>query len=638
MIFVLLFLLFGGLILTPKTVLGLPILLSDDFNDGNQLDGNPAYWEEIFSNNNWFIENGKYIGTTAVPSTASNSRTLAGDLSWSNYAVEATLKSISGVDRHLLFRFDQNRPIPRGYAIKYRDAEYGFSGHIELQKAGLEVVSSNGTFKSKLGDTHRLRVEGIDNHIKVFVDGQKYIDYVDNNSPILSGKIGLLIENSGSGLTNITEYDDVFVEQISSFSDEVPTLTSTPTPTIAPTPTPTASPTIAPTPTVEPTIAPTPSPTLSPTPTPVSHILSVSDIKQYSSPWGDQIYDSATNWTSNPTIDRWGCALTSASMVLKYWGHNINPDELNTWLKNQADGYVGNGLLNWLAVTRYTKQHDSQTTPTLEYRRLPGTLENISTEVDNGRPSILKLPGHFVVGKGYADGGNYYINDPATTQPTLSYYGNSYLALNQFKPSHTDLSYILLTINPGYTISVFNSSGNPVGESYLEEPLLDQVDGVSTSGDSLGVYMLPIPDDGIYRVEVTGPAGEYVLNSYVYNTAGDVDIQTFNGIAGTDQKDLVQVDVTGDTSTTTRKVTIVDILNDWNNAYSQGFIKNRTFYRSVKSLLLTAKKYINKKKYTQAKSVLVLARGEIVRQTPAFIDTQTSGIIVSELDSLISSL
>ncbi len=541
----LLFLLFGGMFLAPKTIFGLPLLLNEDFNDGNQVDGLPAHWEEILSSGNWLMQNGKYVGTT-VPNTGLNSRTLAGDLVWSNYAVEATLKSVSGVDRHLLFRFDQNRSVPKGYAVKYRDAESGFSGHIELQKAGLIVVDTNDSFKSKLGESHRLRIEGIGNRIKVFVDGQKYIDYIDDDNPILTGKIGLLIESSGSGLTNITEYDDVLVEQISNFSDE--TLTATPT--------------------VAPTFIPisTPTPTITPNPTPVSNVLSVSDIKQYSSPWGSQTYDSANVWSNNPTINRWGCALTSASMVLKYWGHNINPDQLNTWLKSQSDGYLWNGLLNWLAVSRYTKQHDSISTPTLEYRRLPATLGNIETEIGNGRPSILKLPGHFVVGKGYEDGGNYYINDPATTQSTLGYYNNSYLALNQFKPSHTDLSYILLTINPEYTLSVFNSLGNMVGEFNLEEPLLDQVGGVSTSGSSLGMYILPVPDNGTYRVEIVGPSGIYTLNSYIYNTDGDVTLTSFSDTIETGKTDKIEI-----------------VIDDEGG----NIVKNEDFYKSIAELLLT---------------------------------------------------
>jgi hypothetical protein len=617
MFFFLFILLIGGLILAPKSTLASTLLLHEDFNDGNQFDGTPALWEEILSTNNWSIQGGKYIGSSP-PGGGIYPRSLTGNLSWSDYALEATVKSISGVDRHILFRFDQNRSIPKGYAIKYVDSESGFAGHIELQRAGVEVLQSNSTFKSHIGESHRVRVEGIGNRVKVYVDGQKYIDYVDS-TPILTGKIGVLIEPSGSGLTNITEYDDILVEQISTFSDDLVT---------TPIATPFSSPTSLPN--------STPVPSLIPTPTPISNTLGVSDLKQYSSPWGNQIYDTANNWSNNSTIDRWGCALTSASMILKYWGHNINPDQLNNWLKSQADGYIGNGLINWLAVSRYTKQHDTNTSPTLEYRRLNGDLQNIVNEINSGRPSVLKLPGHFVVSKGY-QGDQYFISDPATTQTTLGYYGNSYLALNQFKPSHTDLSYILLTIDPQYSISVFNSNGNSVGVFNIEEPLIDDVEG-NNSGKSLGTFLLPLPEDGIYRVEVTGSSGTYNLNSYVYNTDGGVSLNILEGVMGTDQKDKIQITINGETSSSIKQITIQDILDDWNNLNIQGYIKNKTFYRSVKTLLLTAKKYISKKKYSQAKVVLNLAKTQIKSFTPVFIESKSSEMMTSEIDILISSL
>ena len=88
--------------------------------------------------------------------------------------------------------------------------------------------------------------------------------------------------------------------------------------------------------------------------------LNVPPLKQISDPWQNQVYDSANLWSPlNPTINRWGCALTSAAMVFQYHGltklpdnTTLDPGTVNAWLKTQLDGYVGNGYVNWLALSR----------------------------------------------------------------------------------------------------------------------------------------------------------------------------------------------------------------------------------------------------------------------------------------------
>src|ERR1700722_603606 len=95
----------------------------------------------------------------------------------------------------------------------------------------------------------------------------------------------------------------------------------------------------------------------------VSQDLSVPLIKQTSTPWQSQEYDSAHIWNpSNPTINAWGCAMTSAAMIFRYYGINelpdgtpLDPGTLNKWLENQPDGYVETGWVNWIALSRLSK-------------------------------------------------------------------------------------------------------------------------------------------------------------------------------------------------------------------------------------------------------------------------------------------
>jgi hypothetical protein len=67
-------------------------------------------------------------------------------------------------------------------------------------------------------------------------------------------------------------------------------------------------------------------------------------------------------------------------MVFKYNGvkklpngKELNPDTLNNWLITQKDGYIGNGMVNWLALSRLSKQAISINNITefdaLEYNR-----------------------------------------------------------------------------------------------------------------------------------------------------------------------------------------------------------------------------------------------------------------------------
>jgi len=137
----------------------------------------------------------------------------------------------------------------------------------------------------------------------------------------------------------------------------------------------------------------------------------------------------------------------------------------------------------------------------------------------------------------------------------------------------------------------------------------------------LGVYLLPVPIDGVYRVEMTGAGGIYEFSSYIYDTNGEVNMQTFKGLTNENEKDLFEIKIAGEGNQVRRKIDISGILGDWNLANSQGKIKKSLFYTSVKSLLLLVEKYINQNNVF----------------TPLFIDSNTSKAIVSEIDSLLAN-
>jgi hypothetical protein len=73
--------------------------------------------------------------------------------------------------------------------------------------------------------------------------------------------------------------------------------------------------------------------------------------KQNDPLWANAIYDHASDWSSEPTMSRWGCALSSVAMLLKAYGyHNLpngevlSPLSLNQWLMEETDGIL---LMVW---------------------------------------------------------------------------------------------------------------------------------------------------------------------------------------------------------------------------------------------------------------------------------------------------
>ena len=408
---------------------------SDNFN-GNSSDN----WDVLTESGtaNWTVTGGMY-GLLISPGVSNAiPKNSVWNYSWTNISYDVDVVGKQGVDKNIFIKFvDTNNFIElhsndHGLYLEKKSnlGEYGILGFSSI----LMFNNLSYHFHIEIKNNSEITVER---------DGVKIFD-VTEMKPLNNWKVGL---RAGTGSTQTTEvwFDNVVVKKL-----EEGTPTPTPTPTVSPTLTPT------PTPTPSPTLTPTPSPT--PTPTPYVS-LNVSDLKQYDSLWKNEIYNSAAVWSNNPTVEHWGCALTSATMVLRYHNHDIWPKSLNDWLISQPDGYFGHGLVNWLAISRYTKLHDSASHPTLEYRRLSPTTATLLAELNNDRPAILNVPGHFIVAKSQtAD--SFGINDPAyASRTTLSAYANTFQTLGSYRPSHTDLSYIFIVADPETTLDVTDPDG-----------------------------------------------------------------------------------------------------------------------------------------------------------------------------------
>ena len=124
------------------------------------------------------------------------------------------------------------------------------------------------------------------------------------------------------------------------------------------------------------------------------------------------------------TVGSAGCAVTSAAMVLAYYGADVDPGRLNTWLKN--NGGYSECAIYWEKPPYY----QSGLGLGLALKKIPMNpfdWNRLKSELDNCHPVIVHViaPGkgdHYVVVKGYS-GNRFHINDSYLNKQWLDEYG-----------------------------------------------------------------------------------------------------------------------------------------------------------------------------------------------------------------------
>lgn len=281
-----------------------------------------------------------------------------------------------------------------------------------------------------------------------------------------------------------------------------------------------------------------------PTPTPFPTItLNVPLLKQTTSPWQSQEYDGASLWSPSAiTIGAWGCALTSYTMILKYFGINklpdntaLNPGTLNSWLRNN-EGYIDgqiSGYVNPLAITLLSKKAKQINKITafdaLEYTRYDGAnTQRLSSDLNNNIPAVIEEPGHFVVAKG-TKGNTFSINDPYyINRNDLTSYNNTFISLSELSPSHTNLSYILSYADETTILSVEDSFGNSVGQDFIQQNLVNDQTGLP-EGKPLKILLAKKPNSGIYKILASSTIlGKHKITLLYYDNNGNFKEESLN--------------------------------------------------------------------------------------------------------------
>jgi hypothetical protein len=359
--------------------------------------------------------------------------------------------------------------------------------------------------------------------------------------------------------------------------------------------------------------------------------LPVPLIKQIDTNWAHYIYDNAKDWSTNPTIGRWGCALSSMVMILHYHGIDrlpngqlITPYTLNIWLSTQPDGYVGEGLVNWIAVTRLTSQVSTMLdTPKLEFNWQPYSFETVRSELMAGKPLIVELTKHFVAARGFSQSGEVVIADPGFAISELSQHPQQPVSLRMFQPSHTDLSYIMIVSPPEISVSLVNEAGlSPSNISQHTEGLTDIISGDKNSVSNFTLF--PKPQSGIYTITALGSNNkETPLTIFVYNQSGEVVVFNQN-VKGFHSFNLNYDSIKG--STLTPLDSWVSLRSLLLHLYNQHQIPTHYVWKYLDRLAEEAMKdQLNQSRYVQLLKKTILELGQ-------FMSTESSNLLLNHLD------
>lgn len=361
--------------------------------------------------------------------------------------------------------------------------------------------------------------------------------------------------------------------------------------------------------------------------------LNVPNLKQYEGGWENDLYGHTNN-----TIKDFGCALTSASMVLKFFGHDIDPGELNSWLKGQKDGFIRNGLVNWLAISRYTKINESSISSVLEFTRSPFDESNkILNNLENNLPTIVKVPGHFVVTRSQTET-SFGINDPGYSNRNElkpDYLDTDIKSLNTYTPSQTDLSYIMFVGDDNLEFKLFDSNENLIDNNKLQtftENPINKLDGSDVSGEPLSILLFPKPPHGQYKLEVTGPEGQYQLESYLYDIDGNIIYQNMDGYIINENKNIYQINIGQNDKVLTP---YYEIYKKLKIALENNSILNKGIFNAITAQIKASEKLFDKNIIFPSKIIIQTLIKQIQNLTPKFINQEFSLSLQSDLKSLI---
>jgi hypothetical protein len=540
--------------LSPHKIFADQKMFTDNFNDGNFSNwviANDVPCHNAF----WEIKDGM-LGMNIVDERCI-SNIYPNDTLWNNignnYIFKVDMKFVKGMDHNLAFRYTFTDNHSKFYEI-----------HFQSPNDFILDGTSDGDYLTNIpsnypvGDTYHIKIIVNKNNIKVYINDQLKRDFISTYDINPSGKIALRV-GTGDVTSSETWFDNV---EVTSIDDDN------------------------------------------------QNILNVPYFSQNDIPWGPSEYDhtSLLGLTgNNASMDWWGCAVTSAAMVLRF--HNINelidgtaidPGSVNSWLKTHngfsygitQDGWYS-GII-WNAISALSKNiHDAgKSSLSLELDALSNTAPVLDNDLQqNHIPVILhvttktdspKSIGHYIVAKGKQDQ-TYAINDPEWNYQLLTNFNNSYDQMIRYIPSNTDLSYMQLDINPSVQILVTDSLGRKSGAIYinglkqsyneipnskyfLQSPLINPSTGnnQNTLGINFNEFLLQKPQNGLYTITISSnKTTDYLMNIALFEKDGTSSLNRIYGLISKNNNDFLDIDYNNEIqSHLNRVVSIQSIIQD----------------------------------------------------------------------------
>lgn len=612
--------------ITPKETFASHFSFEDDFNNPatsstDWVTSGPQLLNGDNSPANWKFENG--TATMKIVNKGFQFNELI-PTSWDSeikdYEMEVDVKLINGVDTNLVFRYQDHG---NWYGIHGINNE----NKLILQKAGGSwfTVPPVKAFTFTPNTFYKFKILVKDENIKIYINNNLYWDITDTGTHLTHGAPGL---QASTGAINSSEvaFDNFKV-------------------------------------------------------TSIDNTLPVPYYSQNDNPWGPQEYDSGISLgMDDPTMNRWGCAVTSAAMILNYHKMNnfgsqfnnqpINPGTLNEWLKANG-GYTSHGTIIWGAIGTLSQRlyniglasYKLTAQPFADHSLLEEDLiekEQFGSTI--AAPAILKVTkaglttSHYVVATGFNDQ-SITINDPESWKyPDLSHYDNdNFIDLHRYIPSQTDLSQIYLAVNPNTELLITDTQGRKTGRIVedgevrvfneipnavytFEEPISNPNENgeLEEFGTGANIFYLPTPDLGNYLIKVSSLSvnTDYKVDVSNFEKDGDFTTSIIGGITGHINPDTFQIQYSQEEESVVEKVVTFDsALADLEELWEAKEITNMGAYKSLDAVLSNAKRFAERNQQKPLDSSLELFEKSI-KTHKKFISSQAAEILQYNVDYL----
>ncbi len=178
-------------LLFPRGVLANFTPCFDDFSQNRNCPWQSLILEQDF----WQLSNYTLIGNSHYFTTESIIFYLTGDLTWTDYSIEADVKNTQGVDKTIIGRFTDK---DHYYILNLRSAFQNQGNDLILGKiccGGHRKELARVPYVNFVGTWYHLALDFKGQEIKAYVNDQLLIDFVDDfypEIPHLSGKAGLV--------------------------------------------------------------------------------------------------------------------------------------------------------------------------------------------------------------------------------------------------------------------------------------------------------------------------------------------------------------------------------------------------------------------------------------------------------------